>query len=107
MDVSDGVSEYSLSACNCIKKIFEKLQQDIAIGNISVTQLRLLRKKWESAVIKILLPISLNKDYFKKCLDELEIRVTIFNFLAHLLKHFAKIFSGKLQGICMIFDINF
>ena len=107
VDVSGGVSEHSLSACNCVKMIFERVQQDIADGDISVAQLQLLRKKWDSAVIKILLSTSLDKDYFKKCIDELENRVAIFNFFAHLLKHFAQIFSGKLQGICMIFNICF
>lgn len=101
VDVSDGISEHSLSACRCVKEIFHRVQEDIAIGNISVTQLQLLREKWDSIVIKILLPIRLNQDCFKKCLDALENRVAVFNLFSYLLRHFALTFSGKLQGICM------
>ena len=101
VDVSEGISEHSLSACRCVKEIFHRVQEDIAIGNISVTQLQLLREKWDSIVIKILLPICLNQDNFRKCLDALENRVAVFNLFSHLLRHFALTFSGKVQGICI------
>ena len=99
MGVSDGVSKHCLSATHCIKELFEKLQEDIVSGDISVMQLQLLRKKWESHIIKILLPISLDQYYFQKCLKDLENNFAIFKIYFHLLKHFAETFAEKLQGI--------
>ena len=102
MDVSDGVSKHCLSATHCIKELFEKLLEDIISGNISVMQLQLLRKKWESHIVKILLPISLNQFYFQKCLKDSENSFSIFNLYFHLLKHFAETFAEKLQGMLLL-----
>ena len=105
--VSDGVSKHCLSATHCIKELFEKLQEDIISGNITVMQLQLLSKKWESHIVKILLPISLDQFYFQKCLKDSKNNFSVFNLYFYLLKHFAEMFAKKLQGIYAVIILLF
>lgn len=81
-----------------MKSLFEKLYINLATGDISVVQIQHIREKWDSLFIKILLSLSLDQQEFAKCLGDMENRVTIFDFYLHLFRHFANIFSEKMQG---------
>ena len=96
---SKGISQHSLSVCNAVKLMFDKIEANVSSGDISVTQLILLKQKWNSHVMQILQSLSMDHHNIGSCLQILNKRLSMFRIYMLLLKNFVIFCQEKMKGM--------